>query len=143
MLEGIRTLTPGPYAPGDVLMLEAAWRAERSYRGDHFVDWILVDRSGKPVGRWEQRPLAWATPTGGWRSADVVFDRHTLRLPTTLSPGTYHLQLRLRFDGGNVLPALGTPDDWVPVLSLDVLPPHVRLRHWLRDFVAPLRARFR
>ncbi len=143
LLEGIRTLTPGPFAPGDVLTLEVAWRAERSYRGDHFVEWTLVDRSGEQVGRWERRPLAWTVPTGAWRSADPIFDRHTLRLPAALSPGTYHLRLRLRLDGGGALPALGAPDDWVPVLSLDVLPPHVQLRHWLRDLVAPLRATFR
>ena len=143
LLEGIRTLTPGPFAPGDVLTLEVAWRAERSYRGDHFVEWTLVDRSGEQVGRWERRPLAWTVPTGAWRSADPIFDRHTLRLPAALSPGTYHLRLRLRLDGGGALPVLGAPDDWVPVLSLDVLPPHVRRRHWLRDLVAPLRATFR
>ena len=137
LLEGIRTRTPGPYEPGDVLTLEVAWRARKSYRGDHFMEWTLVDGSGKQVGRWERRPLAWAVPTGDWRSADLVFDRHTLRLPAALSPGTYHLRLRLRLDGGHVLPVVGTPDDWVPVLSLDVLPPHVRLRHWLRDLVAP------
>lgn len=143
VLEGIRTLTPGPYAPGDVLTLEVAWRAEHPYRINHFVEWSLVDRSGEQVGHWERRPLAWATPTGYWRSADPVFDRHTLRLSAALSPGMYHLRLRLRFGGGHVLPALGTADDWVPVLSLDVLPPHVRLRHWLRDLVAPLRTRLR
>ena len=143
LLEGIRTLTPGPYAPGDVLMLEAAWRAERSYRGDHFVEWTLVDRSGEQVGHWERRPLAWAVPTGAWRSADVAFDRHALHLSAALSPGTYHVRLRLRLDGGGALPVLGAPDEWVSVLSLDVLPPHVRLRHWLRDLVAPLRAKFR
>ena len=143
LLEGIRTPTPGPYAPGDVLTLEVAWRAKSPYRDDHFVEWALVDGSGEHVGRWERRPLAGAVPTGVWRSADPVFDRHTLRLPATLSPGTYHLRLRLRLDGGHVLPVVGTPDDWVPALSLDVLPPHVRLRHWLRDLVAPLRARLR
>ena len=65
LLEGIRTLTPGPYAPGDVLMLEAAWRAERSYRGDHFVDWILVDRSGKQVGALGTAPPGLGSPDRG------------------------------------------------------------------------------
>ncbi|MAG35281.1 MAG: hypothetical protein CL878_03400 [Dehalococcoidia bacterium] len=142
-LEGARTLTPGPFSPGDELMLELAWRAERAYRNDHFVEWALVDSDGELAGRWERRPLAWAVPTGGWRSADAVVDRHLLRLPAALSPGTYHLRVRLRRDGGGALPAVGTADDWVSVLSLDVLPPHVRLRHWLRDRVAPLRSAIR
>ena len=38
LLEGVRTITPGPYAPGDVLKLEVAWRAKNPYRGDHFVE---------------------------------------------------------------------------------------------------------
>ena len=59
-----------------------------------------------------------ATPAGlGGPDRGLALCRPGLRPPCaaptrSIAPGTYYLQLRLRLDGGEVLPALGTPDDW-------------------------------
>ena len=85
--------------PGQTIHLETYWRAEKAPSDDYDLLVELVDWRGTGVASWKTKPTAGFFPTSAWQAGDYVRGEHDLRLPGTLRPGRYRLQLALLTPG--------------------------------------------
>jgi len=79
-------------APGDILLLDAYWRARRSSPQDPNLTLQIRDQAGKL--RVEQ-PIspAGAYSTDRWSRGEVVRGQYRLRIPLDLPPGEYDISI--------------------------------------------------
>lgn len=81
--------------PGEVLTVDLYWQALQDSLPDYMVQVRLKDETGQIFETSEHRPLQGQSPTGSWQAGDAVVDRQELRIPASLSPGAYHVQIAL------------------------------------------------
>jgi len=74
---------------GERLHVDLWWSAREPLSLDYSVGVFLLDNGG--AVRAEQQGPPGDTPTSQWAVDELIFDRHTLSLPSDLSPGTYRL----------------------------------------------------
>jgi len=78
-------------SPGGSVPVELLWQA-REAPGEPLVVVVQVlDEHGAVVAALEEQPVGGRYPTQSCRQGSLVRDRHTLTVPTTLSPGRYWL----------------------------------------------------
>ena len=82
----------GTYRPGDVILIDAYWRAIRPPQQDLTFSLGLVGEDG---GRWGTREI---TPAGDhvpsqWSTREVVRGQYRFRIPIDAPPGQYALEL--------------------------------------------------
>jgi hypothetical protein len=100
-------------AAGDTLHVDLWWSALEPLPLDYSVGVFLRNTDGVIVA--EQQGPPGDTPTSAWTVGDPVFDRHTLRLPGDLPPGTYEILVNAYWYGdlvplrvaGDVLAVVG------------------------------------
>ena len=111
---------------GRVRPLTFYWQAEEPVQGDYTVFVHLLDAEGHFVFGQDGPPRRGEYPTDLWAAGEVVQDERRLRLPWSLSAGTYQLKTGLyRLQGGERLAAYNADgtrltDDAVPLLELVV-----------------------
>ncbi|MBN1399544.1 MAG: glycosyltransferase family 39 protein [Anaerolineae bacterium] len=81
------------YRSGEVLRLEAYWRAASRPAGDYKVFVHLVGNDGNIYAQHDAAPANWQRPTPGWEAGEVIVDEHALALDGTLPAGEYQLYL--------------------------------------------------
>lgn len=90
---------PGVLRPGDALLLDLYWRAERPVEGDlvvftHLLGVAYNPRTQGPVwGQHDARPLEGAYPAALWRAGERVVDRHRIPIDADAPSGTYRLEV--------------------------------------------------
>jgi hypothetical protein len=80
---------------GDVLTVDLYWQALQSDLPDYKVQVRLKDGTGEIYETSEHRPQRGESPTNEWQEGDVVIDSQELRIPDSLAPGAYHVQIAL------------------------------------------------
>jgi hypothetical protein len=100
-------LTPVEAQIGEALHLDTHWRAEAAPTDDYVLLAELVNRQGRAVTSWELMPSADSYPTGMWQSGQYLRGRHDLRLPSSIPPGHYRLQIALLSPAGQRLVVAG------------------------------------
>ncbi len=80
---------------GEVLSVGLYWEALRSDLPDYMVQLRLKDETGEIYETSEHRPVNALAPTHGWQKGDIVVDRQELKIPESLAPGAYHVQVAL------------------------------------------------
>ncbi|MFZ2359697.1 MAG: hypothetical protein WA040_10175, partial [Anaerolineae bacterium] len=98
-------------SPGDAIPLELLWQAASDFVAEPLVVVVqLLDRDGQVAASLEEEPLQGRYPTSQWQPGELARDRHTLRLPDDLAPGTYRLIVGLyRATDGERLMTSGGP----------------------------------
>lgn len=81
----------GPAAPGAELPITLTWNSLEPVPRSWTVFIELRDDSGQTLARTESRPRDASLPFTYWTPGDWVADRHVLRLPASLPPGSYRL----------------------------------------------------
>ena len=84
-------VAPLTAVPGQHLSVELVWLAEASPPIDYTVFLHLRDPAERTVAQVDRQPTAGSYPTSLWQAGDVIWDRYTLDLPSSLAPGSYHL----------------------------------------------------
>jgi 4-amino-4-deoxy-L-arabinose transferase-like glycosyltransferase len=100
-------LAPTEALPGQLLHLEAGWRAAKRPAGNYSLRVELVDERQRPSADWEFSPSASFYPTGLWQPGQYLRGEYDLPLPNTLSPGRYRLRLAIVNQAGERLPLSG------------------------------------
>ena len=96
----------GPAQSGGTLELTLLWHALGRQRHDWTVFVHLVDPQGKMVFADNRQPRDGAFPTGQWNTGDWIEDIRKCTLPSTLAPGTYHIQIGM-YNAEGTLERLG------------------------------------
>jgi hypothetical protein len=94
-------------SPGGNLHLNTYWQAASEHAGDFALLVELVDRQGDAVAGWEVSPSASYYPTSMWQAGEYLRGQHELRLPGTLPPGRYVMQVALVSPDGERQPLAG------------------------------------
>jgi hypothetical protein len=81
--------------PGETMVVNLYWQALQNNPPDYKVQLRLKDEAGEIYETSEHRPLQGQSPTSSWQAGDVIVDRQELRIPDSLTPGAYHLQVAL------------------------------------------------
>lgn len=94
---------PVSLQPGDVMLLDAYWRAVRAPREGASFGLQLVDEEGK---LWATRSISpgGRYPPSQWARGQVIRGQYRFRIPADLSEGRYSLQLVA--EGGGCLSSL-------------------------------------
>jgi 4-amino-4-deoxy-L-arabinose transferase-like glycosyltransferase len=101
-------LLPESAGLGDALQVDLWWSALQPPALDYSIGVYLMDETGTVLAQHDGPPSS--APTTHWKPDTLVFDRHTLRLPAGLPPGTYTLSVRVYWYGdGLPLPVNGSP----------------------------------
>ncbi len=77
--------------PGDTLKVRLLWHTVAPVDTNYIVFVHLLDAEGCLVTQHDGPPLGGAYPTGEWETGLLLPDDHTLKIPETISPGTYWL----------------------------------------------------
>jgi hypothetical protein len=117
-------------SPGDSVPLSLLWQANPEFGGESLVVVAqLLDREGKVVASLEEEPLQGRYPTKGWKSLELVRDRHVLTVPQGTPAGQYELIVglytlpdRTRLRAGAGLLRLARRD-YFPMRPIQVVPP--------------------
>ncbi|MCL4545120.1 MAG: hypothetical protein M1118_11080 [Chloroflexi bacterium] len=80
---------------GRQLEVTLHWLATRRLGKDCTAFVHVLDPAEKLIAQNDSPPVAGAFPTAFWQAGDVVLDRHAMKLPVGLSPGTYRLEVGL------------------------------------------------
>jgi hypothetical protein len=84
------------YAPGAVLLVSFYWQADVALEQDYTIAWFVADSAGNVVAQGQDSPpVGGFQPTSQLRPGVPVWDNRALRLPETLTPGTYALWARV------------------------------------------------
>ena len=86
-------------APGETLLLNLYWRAERAPDRDFQITLEIVDEAGQ-IAAQITMPPAPTHPSGQWSAGEIVRGRHWLELPASMDSGAYALRLELVGAGG-------------------------------------------
>ena len=78
-------------SPGGEIPLELLWQAVEPPREPFVVVVQLLGTQDRLMANLEEAPVQGRYPTQAWTPTELVRDRHTLRLPSALMPGTYRL----------------------------------------------------
>jgi hypothetical protein len=81
---------------GEPLKVVLYWQALQSDLPDYEVQLRLLDESGQIIKTVDSRPRVGQSPTTTWQAGQVVVDSHELPLRSSLSPGTYYVQVSLK-----------------------------------------------
>jgi 4-amino-4-deoxy-L-arabinose transferase-like glycosyltransferase len=101
-------LLPESARPGAALQADLWWSALQPPALDYSIGVYLMDASDKVLAQHDGPPSS--APTTQWQPDALIFDRHTLRLPADLPPGTYTLAVKVYWYGdGAPLPVNGQP----------------------------------
>jgi Dolichyl-phosphate-mannose-protein mannosyltransferase len=91
-LEGY-SLSPERPTAGQALVVSLAWQVLQS-PGERLKVFVhLLDSSGRLVAQNDSEPLAWRSPTDGWKPGQRYTDRHGIMLPSDLPAGEYRLEV--------------------------------------------------
>ncbi len=82
---------PPTWPIGQSQTITFTWQINQAVPTDYTVFIHLRDANGQNIFTGDGPPLAGWYPTSWWLSGEIVPDRHTLTMPTTLAPGTYQL----------------------------------------------------
>ena len=82
-------------SPGEEVVLSLYWQALESVQRDYDVRLDLLGETGDVVFLKKEAPHSRQYPTGRWAQGELVQDRHYLRIPADLQPGTYSIGLSL------------------------------------------------
>jgi len=96
----------GGYQPGDVVALDAYWRARRAPQKDLSFELELLDERGAVHASRTVEPVA-GYATTAWHRGEVVRGQYRFRLPAGTPAGQYTLALRPR--QGDVWPWQNRP----------------------------------
>jgi hypothetical protein len=111
-------LLPESVGPGDSLPVDLWWSAVQPPALDYSVGVYLMD-GDRVLAQYDAPPSS--APTTQWKPDALVFDRHMLRLPADLPPGTYTLAVKVYWYGdGAPLPVNGQP--YAKLKSITVKP---------------------
>lgn len=80
-----------PLAPGDVIRVNYALRAQRDNLKNYTVFAQLVDAQGQIIAQYDSPPRQNAYPTSYWRAGESVSDSFTFSVPADAAPGMYSL----------------------------------------------------
>ena len=80
---------------GEMLTVDFYWQALQGNLPDYMVQIRLKDETGRIIETSEHRPLQGESPTNTWQTGEIVEDSQVLRIPDTLAPGAYHVQVAL------------------------------------------------
>lgn len=82
---------PPTWQLGQTQTLTFTWQINQAVPTDYTVFIHLRDANGQNIFAGDGPPLNGWYPTSWWLSGEIVADPHTLTIPTTIPPGTYHL----------------------------------------------------
>jgi len=100
------TLVSDTAQPGHDLHVDLWWTATQPPPHDYSIGVFLLNAQGISAAQQDSPPGT--TPTTSWLSGVQHADRHTLRLPATLAPGTYSIAIAVYWYGdGKRLPVTG------------------------------------
>jgi len=92
------------YTAGDHLLKTSLhWRVDDLLNDDYRFELTLLDEQNQPQARWLGQPLNGMYPTRAWDIDDRVHDRVSIPV-AGLSPGDYHVQLRVIGTDGVLVP---------------------------------------
>ncbi len=90
----------------DEMRVDLWWSADKALDKDYSVSVFVLDAAGQLVAQKDDFPFMNERPTTGWQAGEVVFDPHSLELPSPqaplpegegikLPPGTYTVAVKL------------------------------------------------
>jgi hypothetical protein len=100
-------LTSDQASPGGNLHLNTHWEVARRPAQDYALLVELVDEQGSVVAMWEASPSAGTHPTSTWQEGGYLRGQQELQVPSTLSPGSYVMQIALVSPEGERQPLSG------------------------------------
>jgi hypothetical protein len=108
--------------PGEILPVALSWRSLSETPVSYKVFVQLLDEEGRLVTGSDAIPAGWTRPTTGWIAGEYIIDRHELRLPADLTPGSYQLLVGLydAVSGERLVTAEGR-DAYLLPLSVELL----------------------
>ena len=92
--------------PGESLLLDTHWRAERGPFADYTLVMELIDEN-EEVATKSSSALVPSYPTSSWQSGQYLRGQQRLVLPVSLTPGSYFLRVALASPEGGRLEASG------------------------------------
>jgi 4-amino-4-deoxy-L-arabinose transferase-like glycosyltransferase len=106
----------GTYQAGDIVLVDAAWRALRKPRQDWAFELRLRDAAGEILASQAISPSSGYPPTR-WDKGEIVRGQYRFRIPIDAPPGEYTLQIGLA-DGqpGWIWPWERAWQDWATVV---------------------------
>jgi hypothetical protein len=108
-------------APGDTVLLDVVWQAQRALETDYAAFAHLVDAEGQGRAGDDHQPYDGRYPTSAWGAGEMVRDTFTLAVPADAPPGLYDVQVgwydpatqeRLPVGDGSSLRLAVLPVDW-------------------------------
>jgi hypothetical protein len=108
---------------GQSLNLDLFWQTDRALQESYTVFVHLADASGRVVADADSAPSQGLFPTNRWAVGEGVRDRHTLKIPADLQPGTYSLEIGMYLAATNTrLPIMSAAvnTDKIVIVSVDV-----------------------
>jgi hypothetical protein len=79
--------------PGGTLRLALHWTDVGPVDTDYTVFVHVLDANEKVVTQRDQQPAAGRRPTTSWTRGDQLVDSYSIDLPSTLSPGTFEIEI--------------------------------------------------
>jgi hypothetical protein len=99
-----------PVRPGESIHVTLYWRAQREMETNYKVFVHVCDGEGNIVAQRDWLPGLGVKPTAGWKTGEVVADRHIVPLDGRVAAGEYTVAVGLYNEGsGERLAAFG-PD---------------------------------
>jgi 4-amino-4-deoxy-L-arabinose transferase-like glycosyltransferase len=87
------TLVPGSIGLGQAVHVDLWWSALKPLPADYSVGVFLLDANGHAYPQHNGPPGD--RPTTEWQPGALTFDRHTLEIPSDLSPGVYKVGVQV------------------------------------------------
>jgi hypothetical protein len=107
---------------GPTLTVTLHWLAGATIPLDYTTFVYIVDPAGKLVAQHDGPPADGRFPTSFWHPGDHIADVHVVTLPSTLSPGVYHLEVGL-YNGRTLQRLAVTAGQLEQVLTLPLKQP--------------------
>lgn len=106
-------LSPSTVRSGDAVTLTLHWQAAEPWTQRASVFVHLLAPSGQTVAQADGEPGAGRLPTTSWLTGEYLTDSHVLRLPASLPPGAYQIEIGFYFSDGARLPVIGVEGQMV------------------------------
>ncbi|MBI1278068.1 MAG: hypothetical protein GC179_08070 [Anaerolineaceae bacterium] len=95
-LTGFTLPAGSTYKSGSVIPISLYWQADKALEHDYTVAYFVADASGSVVAQGQDAQPSWGfAPTSSWKPNVPQLDNRALRLPATLTAGTYQIWIRL------------------------------------------------